>query len=167
MPPPRVSTRPAALTRLPQLRDVAAVAAVTSAAGVPLKVILETCLLEEGQVHALTMLCRELGAEFVKTSTGFGGGGATEAAVRTMATAGAYVEPSGVWYSPPAAVKASGGVRTLLDALRMIKAGANRVGASASVRIMEELAALQDTSADTARSTLEGDGVHLQHATRR
>ncbi len=78
-------------------------------------------------------MCIEAGADFVKTSTGFSSGGATAADVALLrGTVGAYC-----------GVKASGGIRTLQDAARMAAAGANRIGASASVRILKEYRALR------------------------
>ena len=106
-------------------RDVeAVVAAAKGKAGV--KVILETCLLtDEEKVKACT-ICKLVGADFVKTSTGFSTGGATVEDVALMrATVG-----------PEMGVKASGGVRTYEDAVAMINAGANRLGASAGVKII-------------------------------
>ena len=93
-----------------------------------LKVILETCYLTDEEIVRASKICKEAGADFVKTSTGFGIGGATEKAVKLMReTVGKDM-----------GVKASGGVRTKADMDKMIKAGANRIGASAGVKIMEE-----------------------------
>jgi deoxyribose-phosphate aldolase len=90
-----------------------------------LKVILETaCLTRDEKVRACRIV-RRAGADFVKTSTGFGPGGATEADVRLLRrTVGSAL-----------GVKASGGIRTYADAMRMLAAGASRIGASASVAI--------------------------------
>jgi len=95
--------------------------------GIPVKVILETCLLTEEEKVTACRLVRDSGAAFVKTSTGFHpGGGATVADVRLLrATVG-----------PDFGVKASGGIRTLADALAMLEAGANRLGTSASPAIL-------------------------------
>jgi deoxyribose-phosphate aldolase len=93
---------------------------------VPVKVILETARLGRDLSVAAAALSRCAGAAFVKTSTGFGGGGAT---VEDVALLRAVVgEGMGV--------KASGGVKTAADALAMIRAGADRIGASASVAIV-------------------------------
>lgn len=93
-----------------------------------LKVILETCLLTDREIMQACRAARRAGADFVKTSTGFSSGGATVHAVRLMKkTVGTAMQ-----------VKASGGIRTLADARAMIAAGADRLGCSASVRIMEE-----------------------------
>jgi deoxyribose-phosphate aldolase len=108
------------------------------AAGAPVKVILETCLLTEEQKLAGCFLAQRAGAAFVKTSTGFSTGGATEADIRLMRLA----------VGPRMGVKASGGVRTRQDALSMIAAGANRIGASSSVAIV--------TSAPTSDATGPG-----------
>jgi len=91
-----------------------------------LKVIIETCFLTDQEKITACRLSQEAEAGFVKTSTGFGSGGASVADVRLMrATVG---EKMGV--------KASGGIRTFEVARAMIEAGATRIGASASVRIV-------------------------------
>lgn len=95
-------------------------------AGKTLKVILETCLLSDAQKEMACRLSVEAGANFVKTSTGFGKSGATVADVALMRRI----------VGPLIGVKASGGVRTQADALAMIDAGASRVGASLSVAII-------------------------------
>jgi deoxyribose-phosphate aldolase len=100
--------------------------AVVRAVPVPVKVILETARLDREQKVVAAALARCAGAAFVKTSTGFGGGGAT---VEDVALLRAVVgEEMGV--------KASGGVRTAADALAMIAAGASRIGSSHSVAIV-------------------------------
>lgn len=108
--------------------DIATVARTTHAAGCLLKVIIETALLTDDEKVAASQLAKAAGADFVKTSTGFSGGGATVADVALMRR----VVGSGM------GVKASGGVRTLADAQAMIDAGATRIGASAGVRIVQE-----------------------------
>jgi len=107
-------------------RDVGEV--VRAAAGRPVKVILETVLLSrEEKIRACT-LAAEAGARFVKTATGFAGGGATVDDVRLMReTVGTEL-----------GVKAAGGIRTLTDALTMIRAGASRIGTSRGVAIVAE-----------------------------
>ncbi|MBR9974446.1 MAG: deoxyribose-phosphate aldolase [Bacteroidetes bacterium] len=108
--------------------DIAAVAEAVTSVGQDalLKVILETCLLEEAQIRHACDLCVDAGAHFVKTSTGFSSGGATVEAVRLMrATVG-----------PATGVKASGGIRDTETARAMLAAGANRIGASASIAIV-------------------------------
>ena len=92
-----------------------------------LKVILETCLLSQEEIIIASMLCREAGADFVKTSTGFSTGGATVEDVSLMR----YVVKEDL------DVKASGGIKTRQDALDMIHAGANRLGASAGIEIIK------------------------------
>lgn len=93
-----------------------------------LKVILETCYLSEAQIEEACRAATRAGANFVKTSTGFGTAGADAAQVRLMRrTVPASVQ-----------VKASGGIRTLADTLDLLEAGADRIGASASVAIVKE-----------------------------
>lgn len=104
--------------------DIAAVVAAAAPAGV--KVILETCLLTDAQKRRACEAAKAAGAAFVKTSTGFSTGGATEADVRLMRET----------VGPEMGVKASGGVRTREDALRMLAAGATRIGASATATIV-------------------------------
>jgi deoxyribose-phosphate aldolase len=100
--------------------------ALVEATPAPVKVILETGTLDRDQVVAAAAVARAAGAAWVKTSTGFGGGGATVEAVALLrAVVGDRV-----------GVKASGGVRTTAQALAMIEAGATRIGASASLEIL-------------------------------
>ena len=94
---------------------------------VPLKVIFETCLLEDEEIVRLCQLCSDVGVAFVKTSTGFGSAGASPALVKLMAASVA----EGV------AVKASGGVRDIRSAREMIAAGATRLGTSSGVAILQ------------------------------
>lgn len=90
------------------------------------KVIIETCLLTDDEKRRACECAVAAGAHFVKTSTGFSTGGATAEDIALMrATVG-----------PDIGVKASGGIRTRNDAVRMIEAGANRIGASASIAIV-------------------------------
>jgi deoxyribose-phosphate aldolase len=100
--------------------------ALVRALPVPLKVIVETSRLTRDQKVAAAALVRASGAAFVKTSTGFGGGGATVEDVALLRS----VVGEGV------GVKASGGVKTAAQALAMVRAGASRIGASASVAIV-------------------------------
>jgi len=105
-------------------QDIAAVREVCEA--VPLKVILETCLLTDAQIVDVCKMCRELDVAFVKTSTGFSTGGAREEHVKLMrATVGAEM-----------GVKASGAVRDRATAETMILAGATRIGTSSGVAIV-------------------------------
>jgi deoxyribose-phosphate aldolase len=99
---------------------------VVVASAVPVKVILETGTLGRDQVAAGAAVARAAGAAMVKTSTGFGGGGATVEAVALLRA----VVGDGL------GVKASGGIRTTGQALAMIEAGASRIGASASLAIL-------------------------------
>ncbi|OCG74343.1 deoxyribose-phosphate aldolase [Microbacterium sediminis] len=109
--------------------DIAAV--VEAAGGLISKVILETSYLDEEQIARGSRLTEEGGATFVKTSTGFAGGGATVDHVRLMRAS----------VSPAVQVKASGGVRGLDAAIAMLDAGATRLGTSASATILGELRA--------------------------
>jgi deoxyribose-phosphate aldolase len=94
----------------------------------PVKVIIETSYLSDEEKVQACKLAQEAGATFVKTSTGFGSGGATVADVRLMRrTVG---ERFGV--------KAAGGIRTYKDCVAMIEAGANRIGTSSAVQILKE-----------------------------
>jgi deoxyribose-phosphate aldolase len=106
-------------------RDLEALRSATPAPAV-LKVILETCLLDDAEKIRVCELACEVGLDFVKTSTGFSTGGATEADVallrRTVGTS--------------LGVKASGGIRTYDAALQMVRAGATRLGLSASVAVV-------------------------------
>ena len=111
--------------------DIRAVVETAHAGGAIVKVILETALLNDQQKVAAAQLAKEARADFVKTSTGFGPGGATAADVALMRRT----------VGPAMGVKASGGVRTLEDLKTMAAAGANRIGASASVKIVEATAA--------------------------
>ena len=109
--------------------DITAV--VRAAAGVPLKVILETAVLTDDEKRDACRIVRNAGAAFVKTSTGFhAAGGATIADVALLRAE----------VGPRFGVKASGGIRTLADAQAMLAAGANRLGTSASAAILAALA---------------------------
>jgi deoxyribose-phosphate aldolase len=107
--------------------DIRAVVKAAHAKGVIVKVILETALLHDTEKAAACRLAKLADADFVKTSTGFGPGGANADDVLLMRRA----------VGPQMGVKASGGIRTLEDLHRMVAAGASRIGASASVRIVE------------------------------
>lgn len=101
---------------------------VRSAQGAPVKVIIETCLLTDEEKITAAHIVREAGARFVKTSTGFNKAGATAADVRLLRRA----------VGDDIGVKASGGIRDLTTTLALIDAGANRIGTSAGVQIIEE-----------------------------
>lgn len=93
-----------------------------------LKVILECCYLSKEEIKKASELAKEAGADFVKTSTGFGKGGAKAEDVKIMReTVGSDM-----------GVKAAGGIHTLADFKAMVDAGANRIGCSHSIQIMEE-----------------------------
>lgn len=103
-------------------------AVVEAAAPAIVKVIIETCYLTEEEKKRACALALNAGAAFVKTSTGFGSGGATVEDVKLMK---AYV-------GDRALIKAAGGIRSKADALQMIEAGADRIGASAGIAIVTE-----------------------------
>jgi deoxyribose-phosphate aldolase len=110
---------------------IQAAADVVHQRGALLKVILETTLLTVEEKLRASEIAIQAGADFLKTSTGFAGGGATPADVALLrGVAGARC-----------GVKASGGIRTFADARAMLESGANRIGASASVAIVRELGA--------------------------
>jgi deoxyribose-phosphate aldolase len=111
--------------------DIAAVAKAAHQARAIVKVILETALLDDNQKAVASSICKLAGADFVKTSTGFGPSGATAHDVALMRQV----------VGPDMGVKASGGIRTLEDLKKMAAAGARRIGASASVKIVEATAA--------------------------
>lgn len=92
------------------------------------KVIIETCYLTDAEKAGASRLVAEVGADFVKTSTGFGPGGATAHDVRIIKDAAIG----------KASVKASGGIKTLDELLEMVEAGATRIGTSSGVAIVEE-----------------------------
>ena len=110
-------------------KDIRAVVEVTKDARALSKVILETALLSDEEKVRACQLAMRAGADFVKTSTGFSSGGATVEDVALMARTVA---------SRRLGVKASGGIRSLADALRMIEAGATRLGTSSGVKIVAE-----------------------------
>ena len=106
--------------------DISAV--VTAAAGAPVKVILETCELSKEEIVTACQLVQQAGAQFVKTSTGFAARGADPDDIKLMRKS--VGEAMGV--------KASGGIRTLDQALSMLEAGANRIGVSAGEALLAE-----------------------------
>ena len=101
---------------------------VAAAQKKPVKVILETCLLTDAEIVSACKACVNAGAQFVKTSTGFSKSGATAHHIQLMRKT----------VGDSFGVKASGGVRTLEAALEMIDAGANRIGSSASVQMIQD-----------------------------
>jgi deoxyribose-phosphate aldolase len=109
------------------LNEIQAVAQVAHNAGAILKVILEMALLTRKEKITACLICKAAGVDFVKTSTGFGPGGAT-------------VEDVDVMYrlvGPEVKIKASGGIRNLQAAEAMIAAGASRLGTSSGVQILQ------------------------------
>ena len=111
-------------------QDIRGVVELAHGSGAIVKVILETCLLSFEEKLRACELALSAGADFVKTSTGFSTGGATVDDVTVLRSV----------VGVRAGVKASGGIRTLADATAMLHAGASRIGASAGVRIVTELA---------------------------
>lgn len=109
-------------------QDINAVAQAAHAAGAITKVIIEAALLTDEEKIAACLLSKHAGADFVKTSTGFGPGGATVEDVALMRRV----------VGPHLGVKAAGGIRTFAQAKAMVEAGANRIGASAGVRLVAE-----------------------------
>lgn len=108
-------------------QDIAQV--VKASEGALVKVIIEACLLTDEEKRTVCGLAKKAGAHFVKTSTGFSTGGATAADIALMRKA----------VGDTMGVKASGGVRSLQEALVMIEAGANRIGTSSGLKIMSEM----------------------------
>ena len=109
---------------------------VIAAGGRTVKVILETCYLTDAEIVKASELAVESGVHFVKTSTGFGSAGATVEHVKLMKDT----------VKEEAEVKASGGVRTYADALKMIDAGATRIGTSNGVDIVNKKENKNDTN---------------------
>ncbi|MEX2583317.1 MAG: deoxyribose-phosphate aldolase [Gemmatimonadota bacterium] len=111
------------------VRSVREQAEQSSGRALPIKVILETAALGDEEVRRAASAAIEAGARWLKTSTGFHpAGGATERAVRLLRS----IAP------PEVGVKASGGIRTTADALRMLNAGADRIGTSSEAAVMGE-----------------------------
>jgi deoxyribose-phosphate aldolase len=111
--------------------DIAAVVQAAHVANAIVKVIFENCFLKDEHKEALCKICGEVGADFVKTSTGYGDGGATDDDLKLMRRC-----------SPPhVQVKAAGGVRTLDRVLAVRALGVTRVGATASKPILDEVKA--------------------------
>ncbi|SDF20696.1 deoxyribose-phosphate aldolase [Terriglobus roseus] len=109
--------------------DIRGVVDAAHERGAIVKVILETALLNFEEKLRASEIAVNAGADFIKTSTGFSTGGATVDDIAQMRSVAGL----------RSGVKASGGIRSLADAKAMLKAGANRIGASASVRIVQEL----------------------------
>jgi deoxyribose-phosphate aldolase len=100
---------------------------VDAANGAPVKVILETCYLTDEEKALACQVATQAGADFIKTSTGFGPAGATAHDV-------ALIKAS---IGPGIGIKASGGIHIYEDAMGMVEAGATRIGASAGIKIVE------------------------------
>jgi deoxyribose-phosphate aldolase len=109
--------------------DLAAVTAVAHAHGVLVKVIFENCYLDDEEKIAACRIACEVGVDFVKTSTGFGTGGAEDRDLKLMREN----------TSPGIGLKAAGGIRTLERAIEVRKLGCTRIGATATVGILERL----------------------------
>ncbi len=107
-------------------RDIGAVVRMARISGALVKVIIEAALLTDEEKATACQLAKEAGADFVKTSTGFGPGGATARDVELMRRV----------VGLKMGIKAAGGIRTREDAEKMVAAGATRIGASASVKIV-------------------------------
>ena len=118
--------------------EMSSIVDVCRKAGVPSKVIFENCLLEDGEKVKLCEIASEVLPTFVKTSTGFSTGGATVEDVRLMRE---HVDPR-------VKVKAAGGIRTADAFLAMVAAGAERIGCSAGIPIIEELKRRLDASGE-------------------
>lgn len=109
------------------LDDITGVVETAHAKSKLVKVIIETCLLTDKEKERACKLAKEANADFVKTSTGFAGGGATVEDIALMRRV----------VGTEMGVKAAGGVRSYEDAIAMLEAGATRLGASAGVKIMQ------------------------------
>ncbi|MDY6914107.1 MAG: deoxyribose-phosphate aldolase [Planctomycetota bacterium] len=109
-------------------KDIEACVSAAHAGGAVIKVIFENCFLKDEHKIRLCGICGEVGADFVKTSTGYGDGGAKIDDLKLMRK-----------HSPPAVqVKAAGGVRTLDDVIRVRQAGVTRIGATRTVEILQD-----------------------------
>ena len=136
--------------------EIRALATLAHDAGAILKVILETCLLSFEQKLRAADLALHAGADFLKTSTGFSTAGATvEDIILLHEKAGTQAQ-----------VKASGGIRSLADTAAMLRAGATRIGASASVRIVGELTAQIESHAASGPAIAEPARAASQPASR-
>ncbi len=129
-------------------RDIRAVVSAAHSRGAIVKVIIEAVLLTDEEKTIACLLSQEAGADFVKTSTGFAGGGATVHDVELMRRV----------VGPEMGVKAAGGVRTYEDAESMVKAGATRIGASAGIKIVQGPSAAQSAPAAPAPAAAPAPG---------
>lgn len=117
-------------------REMASIVETCREAGVISKVIFENCYLTDQEKEALCRIALKVRPDFIKTSTGFGSGGATTADIMLMKR----------MVGDAVKIKAAGGIRTLDTALEMIDMGVSRIGSTASVSIVEELKARQRES---------------------
>lgn len=125
----------------PVQADIRGVVEASHRGGAIVKVILETALLTTDEKVRGSLAAKNAGADFVKTSTGFGPSGATAEDVRLIRSV----------VGEEIGVKAAGGVRTFEDLQRMVDAGATRIGASASVKILEQAAVDSEHLAEGAQ----------------
>jgi len=125
---------------------------------VVLKLILETSQLDEGDVVEACLLAGYAGFDFVKTSTGFCGRGASLADVVLMSACAGYLAGKGVSGGKRMKVKASGGIRGFEDAVAMIGAGAERIGASSGVKIVQEARDGGDSGKGLSQGSSGGEG---------
>jgi deoxyribose-phosphate aldolase len=109
--------------------DITGVTEAAHARSAIVKVIFENCYLNEAQKIRLCQICGEVGADYVKTSTGYGTGGATHEDLILMRR----------WSPPHVKLKAAGGVRTLDQAIAVVELGCDRFGASKTAEILDEL----------------------------
>jgi deoxyribose-phosphate aldolase len=109
--------------------DIAAVTKASHAGGAVVKVIFENCYLNDDQKIRLCQICGDVGADYVKTSTGFGTGGATLDDLRLMRRSSL----------PHVKLKAAGGVRTLDAMIEVVELGCDRVGCSKTAEVLDEL----------------------------
>lgn len=107
-------------------KDIARAVEAAHCCGVTVKIIIETSLLTEDEKQKAAEIVKASGAEYIKTSTGFAGGGATVEDVRKLKT----------WVGESVKVKASGGVRSREFALQLVEAGADRLGTSSGVQLI-------------------------------
>jgi deoxyribose-phosphate aldolase len=121
--------------------DIRRVVEVSHRGNAACKAIIETALLNHDEKIRASQIAVQAGADYVKTSTGFSTGGATEEDVRLIRSA----------IGPNAGLKASGGIRTLEELRKMVAAGATRIGASAGVKIIQESRTAEKTSRPNPR----------------
>jgi deoxyribose-phosphate aldolase len=122
--------------------DIHGVVAASHHSSAICKVIIETCLLTRDEKIQASLAAKNAGADFVKTSTGFSTAGATPEDVRLIRET----------IGPNTGIKAAGGVRTLEDLQKMVEAGATRIGASAGVKIIQQLRSGKSPAAPGASS---------------